>query len=95
VIIDGWAVLTLAHGIDCDPVASHPFFGTLRVVDALKMCLGWRSGRVSFLPGCVIRSEETGLGCAFDQSLQVMPTDDADETPKWLEVKETLPLAAI
>jgi len=98
VIVDGWAVLTLAHGIECDPVASHPFFGTMRVVDSLKMCLGWRNGRVTFLPGCVIRSKETGLGCAFDQSLQVImpPTDNADKTPKWPpESTGALTLAAI
>jgi len=35
-IIDGKVVIGLAHGIENDPVASHPFFGTDKVTKALE-----------------------------------------------------------
>merc|ERR1712224_688335 len=34
----GTAVIGLGHGITDDSVASHPFYGTARVIDALKDC---------------------------------------------------------
>ena len=40
----GTAVIGLGHGIRNDSVASHPFFGTKRVVDALKECPGLLRG---------------------------------------------------
>ena len=40
----GVRACTLAHGFE-EPVIAHPFFGTQAVVEDLKKCSGWLSGR--------------------------------------------------
>merc|ERR1719269_353738 len=45
----GTAVIGLGHGITDDSVAAHPFYGTPRVIDALKDCPGFSEGRVDLL----------------------------------------------
>jgi hypothetical protein len=43
VLADGWQALTLGHGFG-EPVASHAYFGTQRVIDDLKKQPGWEEG---------------------------------------------------
>ena len=43
VLADGWQALTLGHGFE-EPVASHAYFGTQRVIDDLKKQPGWEEG---------------------------------------------------
>ena len=38
--------ITLGHGMNDDPVAAHPFFGTQLVIDNLKTHPGWESGLI-------------------------------------------------
>lgn len=64
--VQGQECLALAHGIENDPVASHPFFGTLQVVKSLESLSGWTEyGKITLnchpIVGSVIRSQETGL----------------------------------
>ena len=54
--VGGTAVIGLGHGIRNDSVASHPFFGTARVIDALKDCPGFSEGRVDLLDGAYVRA---------------------------------------
>ena len=65
--INGVQCLTLAHGIEDDPVASHPFFGTEAVVVELQKMDGWIDGCVELKPGCVVRDPITGLACGLRQ----------------------------
>ena len=44
--INGLQVITLGHGIQNDPVASHTFYGTQKVIDDLKLVKGWDIGYV-------------------------------------------------
>lgn len=46
VYIEGWECITLGHGIINDPVASHSFWGTDKVIQCLQMKDGWNSGVV-------------------------------------------------
>merc|ERR1712124_141777 len=54
------------HGITDDSVASHPFFGTKRVVDALKECPGFYAGRVDLLDGAYVRAAGNRYVSAID-----------------------------
>lgn len=45
--IGEYNVITLAHGIDDDSVASHDFYGTEKVVDNLRKLPGWEDGYVT------------------------------------------------
>lgn len=60
---EGLRVVTLGHGIQNDPVASHPFFGTERVVRDLERIKGWEQGNV--LVWQVLRCGESGMVCGF------------------------------
>merc|ERR1712100_918205 len=62
----GTAVIGLGHGIRNDSVASHPFFGTKRVVDALKECPGFSAGRVDLLDGAYVRAAGNRYVSAID-----------------------------
>jgi len=62
--------ITLAHGITLDPVASHPFYGTTKVLEQLCVMPGWRQGLVQLKPGCIARDPTTGLACGFIQHTQ-------------------------
>ena len=48
ITVNGIKCVTLAHGIKGSEVLSHPFYGTLEVVNALKKCRGWKTGLVRF-----------------------------------------------
>jgi hypothetical protein len=56
VYIEGWECITLGHGIKNDPVASHDFWGTEKVIDCLKSKPGWEKGEVEIYK-CVRNSE--------------------------------------
>jgi hypothetical protein len=56
VYIEGWECITLGHGIENDPVASHDFWGTEKVIDCLKSKPGWEKGEVEIYK-CVRNDE--------------------------------------
>lgn len=80
-VIQGVPCVTLGHGIEGDAVVSHPYFGTLRVVDDLQAMRGWRAGLVELFPAsceggsCMIRDKDTGLVCGFATSVSVQTRD--------------------
>jgi len=64
--IEGIECIGLAHGIENDSVASHPFFGTQQVVSALSKCIGYEQGMVTLSgPDAVERDSETNLVCGL------------------------------
>ena len=64
--IEGTKCITLAHGIQDDNVASHPFYGTNRVVDTLKSSSQFESGCVELEGGnCLIINAENNLVCGL------------------------------
>ena len=69
----GTAVIGLGHGIRNDSVASHPFFGTGRVIDALKECPGFSEGRVDLLDGAYVRAAGNRYVSAIDPERVVGP----------------------
>merc|ERR1712139_395117 len=71
--VGGTAVIGLGHGIRNDSVASHPFFGTVRVIDALKDCSGFSAGRVDLLDGAYIRAAGNRYVSAIDPERVVGP----------------------
>merc|ERR1712036_80251 len=83
----GTAVIGLGHGIRNDSVASHPFFGTARVIDALKECPGFSEGRVDLLDGAYIRAAGNRYVSAIDPDRahgtapRTVPTMMAVEAP--------------
>lgn len=48
ITVNGIKCVTLAHGIKGSEVLSHPFYGTVEVINALKKCQGWKAGLVRF-----------------------------------------------
>ena len=69
-IINDIACITLAHGIECDDVATHPFYGTERVVESLQALdyFAWsQEGKVVLQEGCVVKDPASGLACGFSQ----------------------------
>merc|ERR1712159_322499 len=85
--VGGTAVIGLGHGIRNDSVASHPFFGTARVIDALKDCPGFSAGRVDLLDGAYVRAAGNRYVSAIDldrvvgPTLRTVPTMMAVEAP--------------
>lgn len=64
--IESVECIGLAHGIENDNVASHPFFGTQQVVHALSQCVGYEQGIVTLSgPEAVERDTETNLVCGL------------------------------
>ena len=55
--------ITLAHGIENDPVATHPFYGTEKVIEAIRKHNGFATGLVEVLG--VKRDATTNLVCGF------------------------------
>ena len=64
-VIEGVQCITLAHGIENDPVAEHPFYGTENVVAALQGLTGWQQGLVEI--ESVRRDSKTKLVCGLVQ----------------------------
>merc|ERR1712224_1077108 len=71
--VGGTAVIGLGHGITDDSVAAHPFYGTERVVDALKDCPGFSEGRVDLLDGAYVRAAGNRYVSAIDPYRVVGP----------------------
>ena len=64
-VVNGVKCITLAHGIDNDPVASHDFYGTENVLNALQQYQGYGDGLVVMDESHVQRNNATGLVCGF------------------------------
>jgi len=60
-VINGYECVTLGHGLETSKVVAHPFFGTKKVIDALKSFTGWDNGRVILREGCAVRDGASGL----------------------------------
>ena len=65
-IIEGVQCITLAHGIENDPVASHPFYGTDKVIETLKTHMKFDDGYIELVGECIQRDKETNLVCGFN-----------------------------
>lgn len=63
VCINGVDVITMAHGVRGNMVLSHPFFGTNRVIDDLRVYspVGWENGFIVLDGHRVIRDEKTNM----------------------------------
>ena len=57
--INGIDCITLGHGIQDDPVATHKFWGE-NILTILKKLPGWKKGFIELLPGCFTRCPDTG-----------------------------------
>lgn len=68
--LDGTPAVGLGHGLK-GPVLGHGFFGTSKVVDALKQTQGWANGHVHFAPHPVRKDPTTGLACGFDPECEL------------------------
>ena len=62
-IIENEVCIALAHGIENDSVATHPFYGSMVVVDELKKAPPENDGKVRIVS--VKRDKDTGLVCGF------------------------------
>tara|TARA_B110000285_G_scaffold19019_1_gene18442 strand:- start:4373 stop:6382 length:2010 start_codon:yes stop_codon:yes gene_type:complete len=62
---DSVPCITLAHGIENDPVATHPFYGTNKVVEQMISMDGFEEGCVTVSNGVVV-DVETNLVCGFN-----------------------------
>merc|ERR1719181_869749 len=82
----------LGHGIRNDSVAFHPFYGTERVVDALKDCYGFSEGRVDLLDGAYVRAAGNRYVSAIDPDRVVGPT--ASRTVPTVTMAVEAPLVA-
>ncbi len=75
IIINNYECLALAHNINNDPVAQHDFFGTEKIVEDLKRCNNWASGRITFSTGTNLFSRNidgkvTGFNIYYDECLE-------------------------
>jgi hypothetical protein len=61
--IENEVCIALAHGIENDSVATHPFYGSMVVVDELKKAPPENDGKVRIVS--VKRDKETDLVCGF------------------------------
>jgi hypothetical protein len=57
--INGLECLTLGHNIDNDPVASHSYFGSKRIIEDLIHFTGWDTGLVELTTNNFVRHETT------------------------------------
>jgi hypothetical protein len=55
-----------------DPVASHDYFGSDRVMQDLQRCAGWKTGRISFPEGSLQRDDSSGLVVGFDREKEIL-----------------------
>lgn len=68
VISGEYQCVTLGHCIENDPVASHSFFGTTHVIQALEALPEYTTGTVHFDSSPFQRSERDHLVCNLDAS---------------------------
>jgi hypothetical protein len=66
--INGVDCVTLGHNFTDDKVVSHPFFGSQRVLEALKSMPGWTNGKIVFDAGCIVKDATTGLATGFSRA---------------------------
>jgi hypothetical protein len=68
-LINNMVCITLGHGIENDPVATHSFYGTERVVEAMRDRVGgWElPDYVDLLADDFVRDPMTQLVCGFRQ----------------------------
>ena len=52
---------TFAHGLTENPVISHQYFGSEKIVNNLKQHNGWDQGFITIVPECIKRDLESGL----------------------------------
>ena len=65
ILVDGFLCITLGHGITNDPVATHPYFGTSKVIDDLnKMKI--TNGKIYLNKSNIKRDETTKLICGIE-----------------------------
>lgn len=57
--------ITLGHGIENDPVATHPFYGSEQVVEAMRQMKGFEEGSVVLTSGVIV-DVETNVVCGFN-----------------------------
>jgi len=69
-IINGVPCVSLGHSFQGD-VVQHPYFGSQKVVEDLKVMQGWNSGFVQLQTGCMVRADNSSLVCSLKQSLSV------------------------
>lgn len=83
-LIGGVECVTLGHGFEGD-VVGHPYFGTNKVVDDLKMCRGWARGLVEMEEMCMRKNPETGLADGLLHNKEVWEEQEAqaDVAPAW------------
>ncbi len=66
---DGIACITLGHGITCDKVVSHKYFGTdLVIKDLQKISVGWMLGHIILREDDIKRRDFSGDICKISQS---------------------------
>jgi hypothetical protein len=68
-VINGEECITLAHGIENDPVASHTYYGSRAVAEDIEAMVTDAHGCVELhqAQGCTLRDEVTGLVCKLVQ----------------------------
>lgn len=62
---DGTECITLGHGIENDPVATHPYYGTARAIADLQAQPGFEDGMVHVLEYSTDVDPETGMVCGM------------------------------
>ena len=84
-LINDIECITLAHGITEDEVATHPFYGTERIVNSMKKRASSSSSKseleselqfevqlpeyVDLHEGEMIKDSQSGLVCGFEENL--------------------------
>ena len=71
-VVNRVACVTLAHGLENDAVASHSFYGTDAVVDALRRCPGFEKGRVVLRSGDMVVRDKRGWAAGIEVGGSVM-----------------------
>ena len=90
-IINGIECITLAHGIEGDPVASHPYFGSRAVADDILAMQSDNNGCVVLQAGsCTQRDHHTGLVCKLIQTNCATNLDMMSSDPSGCISKDTV-----
>lgn len=61
VVINGTEAITLGHGIEQDPVASHAYLGTQAIINDLKKLSGWQEGLITLKSSQYIRDSQNKI----------------------------------
>jgi hypothetical protein len=68
-VINNTEVVTLAHNIKNDSIASHDYFGTEKVVETLERCKGFTNGLITFQSDNQLFSKNDS-GCVSDINIE-------------------------